>query len=71
MLGKRKQKNLKKDGKFQFYERNKIKIKDLKSFNAPIYISHHKKKREEGSKSDSFLRSNTLIFSPLGTLSNK
>lgn len=46
-------------------ERHKIKIKDLKSFNTLIYISHHKKKREEGSKSDSFLRSNTPIFFPI------
>lgn len=27
-------------------ESHKIKTKDLKSFNAPIYISHHKKKKE-------------------------
>jgi len=25
-------------------ERHKIKIKDLKSLNAPTYISHHKKR---------------------------
>lgn len=45
-------------------ESHKIKTKDLKSFNAPIYISHYKKKKKaEGSKSDLFLRSNTPIFS--------
>lgn len=48
MLGKRKQKNLKRMENFNFMkERHKIKIKDLKSFNAPIYISHHKKRERK------------------------
>lgn len=55
MLGKREKKSLK-NGKVQFYGRYKIKTKDLRSFNAPIYISHHKKrKRRKGSNSDLFL----------------
>lgn len=59
MLDKRKEKNTDRMENFNFMkERYKIKIKDLKSLNAPIYISHHKKERErrEGSSSDLFLR---------------
>lgn len=46
MLGKRKQKNLQRMENFNFMkERHKIKIKDLKSFNAPC--TFHIIKRKE------------------------
>lgn len=47
--------NIKRMGNFNLVkDRHKIKIKDLKSLNAPTYISHHREK--EGSSSNLFLK---------------